>query len=106
VRGDFGVFDRTNLLATFGDDDAADEHRRQLLEVDMPEHMRCSPYDELEVFEIPDDLDYPTWNRILTKLRASRNQDLAVMRYLHRLQLAQRERAMGDARDSASVRQR
>lgn len=95
MRGNFGVFDRAELLAEFGDSIDAEEHREDLLEVNLPEHMRCSPYeyDDLCVYEIP--RNYEVWQRLLVGLRRMRNQELSVLRSLQVLQAAQRERSEG-----------
>jgi len=99
MEGNFGVFDRTELLAEFWDDEEADLHRRELLELNMPEHMRSSPYDDLDVFQIPE--DYPRWEHLMNRLRASRNQDRTVVRCLRLLRSAQEERARERSRAAA-----
>jgi hypothetical protein len=68
VVGDFGVFDHTELLAEFGDDESADEYRRDALELDVPEGFRCSPYDDLEVREITEE-DRINMRRVVDGLR-------------------------------------
>jgi hypothetical protein len=99
MNGSIGVFDGPDLLAEFGDDVSADEYRSDVLELNIPEGFRRSEYDDLQVHEVPE--DYPLWQRLLTGLRASRNQDLAVIRALRRLRTAQRARREG-VRDVAA----
>lgn len=91
VSGAFGVFDGTEILAEFGDDEAAEEYRSDALELNVPEGFRCSAYDDLQVCEKPD--DYDQLHGALTALRRSRNQDQSVMSCLRILQDAQRVRA-------------
>jgi hypothetical protein len=93
VNGSIGVFDGTDLLAEFGDDDSAEEYRSDVLELNIPEGFRRSEYDDLQVYEVPE--DYPQWHQLLRGLRASRNQDLAIIRALRRLSAAQRDRQEG-----------
>jgi hypothetical protein len=77
MNGQFGVFDRLFLLAEFGDDESADEYRRELLQEEIPDHLRNSAYDpdDLSVREIP--VNYDLWLRLLYGLKASRRQDVS-----------------------------
>lgn len=84
VNGNFGVFDDLILLAEFGDDDSADEYRRDALDLGL--------YDDLLVAEIPEDYDCDLWTRLLSGLRKSRRQDLAVEKYVGVLRSAQEAR--------------
>lgn len=91
VMGVFGVFDQTELLAEFGDDESADEYRREVLEIPS------SLYDDLLIAEVPE--DYDLWIRLLRGLKKSRAQDRAIETALRWLRLAQWERRL--VRDSA-----
>lgn len=86
VMGAFGVFDQTELLAEFGDDESADEYRRTALGMDRP------LYDDLQIAEVPE--DYELWLRLLKGLRKSRAQDRAVETACRWLRLAQWERRL------------
>lgn len=77
-----GVFDGVELLADCADMDAAEEYRRSALELDHPEGFRRSPYDDLQVAEIPE--EYDLWWRVLDGLRRSRARD-RVMEQLHQV---------------------
>lgn len=100
MDGNFGVFDGVELLAEFGDDEAAEDYRRDLLQLDLPEHLRAPLYDDLEVREVPDDPDFIALGAFVSALNASRNRDLAIARCLRRLREAQHVRA--EARRAAA----
>lgn len=79
VDGLFGVFDGVRMLSEFGDDESAEEFRREALELDVPEGFRRSAYDDLQVRELPEGFDgreYAQLCRVLDGLRASRIADL------------------------------
>jgi hypothetical protein len=91
MDGLFGVFDGVDRVAQFSDDEAAEEFRREALELDVPEFFRRPAYDDLQVYEVPQ--GYDVLHRLLLGLRRSRNQDLAVTAALTRLN---RERRAAD----------
>ena len=96
VDGIFGVFDGVDCIARFSDDEAAEEHRSEVLELHLPEGFRRSEYSDLQVYEVPQ--GYDLLHPILMGLRKSRNQDLAVERAVKWLRLAQQvRRARGAA---------
>lgn len=73
VKGEFGVFDGVQLLAEFDNSVDADEYRNDALQLNLPEYVRRSPYDDLQVCEVPE--DYRLWDRLVKGLRRSRLQD-------------------------------
>lgn len=77
VDGRFGVFEGHTLVGgvEFSDDVSAEEYRSELLQESLPEHMRSPAYDphQLEVREIPE--DYDNFQRVLSGLRASHEED-------------------------------
>lgn len=78
VDGVFGVFDGTEMIAEFGDDESADEYRREALELNTPEAFRRSAYDDLDIRELPDGFDsreYAQLHQLLAGLKASRARD-------------------------------
>lgn len=84
MNGSFGVFCDVGLIGgSFGNDDDADEHMRDLV--------KCGEYDAHELVVRPICDDYELWWRLLDGLRASRRHDLA----LERLQRLRKE--AGDA---------
>lgn len=76
VNGRFGVFDGTELVGgvEFFDDESADRYRRDLLQEELPEHMRTALYDphDLEVREIPE--EYDDFRRLISGLKAIREE--------------------------------
>lgn len=89
-----GVFDGPELLAECSDDDAAEEVRRDILELHVPEGFRRTAYNEGDVFtaEVPE--HYDLWSRTLRGLRASRELDRTILNAFRQLRVAQWERAL------------
>lgn len=98
MKGEFGVFDGVELLGTFDNDVDADEWRSDALQLNLHECVRQSPYDDLQVYGLPDDWDparYDLMFRLLRGLQVSRRTDRSIERCLRRMSLAQKERAEG-----------
>lgn len=70
---EIGVFDGVELLAGFDNHTDADNYRSDALQLNLPEYVRRSPYDDLQIWDIPE--DYDQWNRLLRALRRSRRED-------------------------------
>lgn len=73
VMAEIGVFDGVKLLAEFDNSTDADDYRRNALQLNLPEYVRRAPYDDLQIWDIPE--DYDQWMRLLNGLRRSRAQD-------------------------------
>lgn len=73
MNGDFGVFDHTELVAEFGDDESAEAHKRALeqdpIYVPVYEH-------GMFVAEVPE--EYHAYKRLLDGLIKSRDADRAL----------------------------